>query len=383
MRVATLSRRRILLDAISLPFLSSFPLALAAENKRPIVGAIRWDAWYDPASTTTKAVEKSLSQSKYNWRAPFFAQIDEKGNVNLPLISQAEIDQEIRLAAFAGLDYWAFFAYTSQSSMSLAFHYYLSSSIRHKIRFCLFAELQDWGSESDQTAAFNQHLDLMGSDSYVTVEDGRPLYFLGFLDEKGIQQRWGDLEGFRRAVARFRAGARSRGLPDPYLVLAGRIDQMPEIGAQLGADALGAYALPDAHRVGSFVDLALIVQDGWRSLARCGLPVVPTVMAGWDRRPRVERPVPWETKQRPNDGLQYFFGTGSPTQIADQLRIALSWASDSDRKAPAVLIYAWNENDEGGWVIPTIPCDMARLTALRRILVPADAEPVGPGCIYK
>ncbi len=203
--------------------------------------------------------------------------------------------------------------------------------------FCLFTELQNWGSARFQSPSVNQHLDLMRLDSYVTVEDGRPLYFLGFIDEATVKEKWGDLQGLRAAIDRFRAGARSRQLANPYIVVAGRIDQIPNIGPQLGADALGAYALTDARRVGSFEDLAQIVQADWRMLARSALPVVPTVMTGWDRRPRVERPVPWEKTQRPGEGLQYYFGPATPDQIADQLRAALTWSNPgSNQQAPVV-----------------------------------------------
>jgi len=49
------------------------------------------------------------------------------------------------------------------------------------------------------------------------------------------------------------------------------------------------------------------------------------------------------------------------------------------RRAPAALIYAWNENDEGGWLLPTIPCDVRRLEALRPVLAP-DKPDQPPGC---
>lgn len=47
-----------------------------------------------------------------------------------------------------------------------------------------------------------------------------------------------------------------------------------------------------------------------------------------------------------------------------------------------MLIYAWNENDEGGWLVPTAPCDQTRLEALHKLLrdtVASDA----PGCIWR
>jgi hypothetical protein len=93
-------------------------------------------------------------------------------------------------------------------------------------------------------------------------------------------------------------------------------------------------------------------------------------MAGWDRRPRVENPVPWECWQRPGAGLDRFYHPPRPEELAAHLRRALAWIERHPRAAPAraALIYAWNENDEGGWLVPTYPFDAARLDALRGVL---------------
>jgi hypothetical protein len=93
-------------------------------------------------------------------------------------------------------------------------------------------------------------------------------------------------------------------------------------------------------------------------------------MTGWDRRPRVEHPVPWERQQRPGAGIEYYFGAPRPEELSAHLRRALAWiqCQPADRRAPATLIYAWNENDEGGWLVPTVPCDTRRLEALHATL---------------
>jgi hypothetical protein len=49
---------------------------------------------------------------------------------------------------------------------------------------------------------------------------------------------------------------------------------------------------------------------------------------------------------------------------------SLRWiaAQAPDQQAPVALIYAWNENDEGGWLMPTWPCQTDRLDALHQVL---------------
>ena len=55
------------------------PLTFGAQEAtrlfRPLVGAIRWDAWHGELSEVGKAVEKTLSPLKYHFRLPWFAKI--------------------------------------------------------------------------------------------------------------------------------------------------------------------------------------------------------------------------------------------------------------------------------------------------------------------
>lgn len=356
----------------------------APPPQRPLVGAIRWDAWYAPGSSVTSAVERSLTPEQYRWRRPFFSRQDEAGHVRMRALSQGLMDLEIAQARYAGLDYWAFLAYPSDSAMTAPLHHYLSSTLRADLRFCLFTELSAWGSRERPASLLNEQLRLMAHKSYLRVEDNRPLYYLGFITEQLAEERWGGSEGLRRAIADIRARATAGGLGNPYIVVGVLPRDDTGFAGSLGADAVGAYTIADGHMIGDYKALTQIAKDGWRMLAGTGLPVVPTVMAGWDRRPRVEIPVPWERGQRRGAGLNYFFAGPQASELAAHLRDALDWqnAQPSGRRAPAVLIYAWNENDEGGWLVPTAPCDQTRLEALHKLLrdtVASDA----PGCIWR
>jgi hypothetical protein len=90
-------------------------------------------------------------------------------------------------------------------------------------------------------------------------------------------------------------------------------------------------------------------------------------MAGWDRRPRVENPVPWE-----NFGgtMDKYYETATPEEVATHVHTAVKWTQRhaADCPAQAVIIYAWNEFDEGGWLCPTLTEGDARVQALGRLL---------------
>jgi hypothetical protein len=84
--------------------------------------------------------------------------------------------------------------------------------------------------------------------------------------------------------------------------------------------------------------------------------VVPLVNAGWDGRPR-DYPGAW-------------YEQATPSEVADAVKAALDWNRENPKTARAqtVLVYAWNEYDEGGWLCPTKTEGDARLKALREML---------------
>jgi hypothetical protein len=379
---AALTRRQLVWLAICAA--AGPKLARAATKAdRPLVGAIRWDAWYAPGSEVTSAVERTLSLPRYRQRLPFFAKQDDAGQAHLPPITQGLMDLEIAQAAYAGLDYWAFVAYPADNAMMAPLQRYLASPGRQRLGFCMFTGLDGWGTASRPTALIDDHITLMANQAYVRVRDNRPLYYLGFITEKMANERWGSLDGLRAGIDQFRARAIARGVGNPYIVLGVLPRDATAFEAGLGGDAAGAYTIADGRATGDYAALVRVTEQGWQILATSGLPVVPTVMAGWDRRPRVETPVPWEKTQRPGVGIEHYFAAPDPSQLAAHLKQALAWIKrqPADRQAPAVLIYAWNENDEGGWLVPTVPCDQGHLQALHGALA-SEAKQSLPGCAW-
>ncbi|MCC8979654.1 hypothetical protein [Bradyrhizobium acaciae] len=354
----------------SLSFLGSGNPAAAAAPSRPLVGAIRWDAWYAPGSQPTEAMKQSLGPEKYRWRTPFFGAPTNPNALSFSASIQGEIDKEIDQAIFAGLDYWAFAGYGANHPMSKALYAFRASPKAAAMKYCMFTELGRWGSAAKLSSLPKEHIGLMADKNYLRVQGDRPLYFLGFIKGADVQRSWGGVQGLRTQLNKFRSDANAAGLADPYIVLAGEVKFLSQEAANIGADAVGSYAITTGNGRGSFADLARYAEKGWNDLAASQLPVVPTVMTGWDRRPRIERPVPWETSQRPGDGVNNFYTAPTKKELAGHLAQSISWVNSrpADSRAPAVLIYAWNENDEGGWLVPTFPCQTDRLEALREVL---------------
>ncbi len=336
-------------------------------NDAPAVGAIRWDAWHGDRGEAGRAVEQTLGPAKWYGRLPFFAKITGPGRVRLDGVSQDVIDREIEWAASAGLDYWAFVTYSTDDPMSLGLRRYLCSGRRSSLRFCLITECDRW-----RTPQFaDRVLELMRQAGYRTVLGSRPLLYVGFIDDRHLAA-WPDaIEGFRRTLDDLRAKALGRGLARPYVVI---MDGDPRKAKQwldaLAGDAVSSYAINSGGRTMSYADLAQTVEGLWTRWADSGASVVPLVTTGWDRRPRVEHPVPWEASPSPGGGMEDYALAATPAEIAEHLGRALEWIKSHPSKAAArsVIVYAWNEFDEGGWLAPTLSEGTARLDAIRRIL---------------
>lgn len=360
-----LSRRAILAASAGL---WAAPRRGQAQERRALIGAIRWDAWQAPGSPTTRAVERSLSPREYRHRLPFFARTAPDGSIGIDGSAQQVMDREIALARSAHLDFFAFVAYPRGSDMSRGLDLFLASQARRDMRFCLICELRNWGTAAQPAALIREHAALMRQPDYLRIADGRPVYFLGFVSERLIAERWRTPEGLASAVRDFRAAARDGGAGDPFLVLMAR-PEMAGLARQIGADALGAYTLADGGASDEpYSALAALAERRWEEMAATGLKVVPTAMAGWDRRPRVANPVPWEAWQRPGAGMDRHYREGTPAEIAAHVARCRDWAGRHPASAGLGLVYAWNENDEGGWLVPTLPFDDSRIRALGEAL---------------
>ncbi|MGG5811954.1 hypothetical protein [Falsiroseomonas sp. CW058] len=347
-----------------------------AQPRPPVsVGAIRWDAWYAPGSGPTEAMARALSPAPWRARAPFFAEVPADGApVRFPAPTQAVMDRQVDLAARSGLDYWAFLSYPRGSSMSEGFRLYRASAQRSRVRFCFVTELVRWGRAGAPSDIFAEHPPLMTDRDYMTAAGGRPLYFLAFLSDEALADAWGGTAGLRAAIDEFRARVQAFGGRNPYIVVMTPVpDQARRWVPLLGADAVSAYALQAGAREAPYAALATHAERAWAAHAALGISVVPTAMTGWDRRPRVQNPVPWEGWQRPGEGMDRWYAAATPAELAAHVGRAVEFAA---RQAPrTALLYAWNENDEGGHLVPTHPFDDTRLRALRGALCeprPAD-----------
>jgi hypothetical protein len=322
----------------------------------PRMGAVRFDAWYDPANPIDAQCADALSAPAFQNRLPANAVVTN-GVASWPRATQAMIDAEIDAACRGGIGFWAFDSYASADTLSLALQLYLSSASRSRLGFCMLGQTSSWSTPEAAQQAIARDVALMSQPGYVTVLGGRPLYLL--LDAQAAQTAGLGSGGVAGEIAQLRALAAATGVGDPYVVWlsgAGLAAYDNTVAALAdGADAAGCYCCPSLDGdMQSYAALTEAARDDWQRRAQQGMPMIPTAMCGWDQRPLVERPQPfYPVPVGVSDGNYY--QAGSPAEIGLHIAEAASFVIDNAAACPAQvgLIYAWNELAEGGWLLPT------------------------------
>jgi len=305
--------------------------------QKTLVGAIRWDAW--GTKGVGPQVRDSLSLNRFHFRLPFQAHIIGSDRVFIPPYSQEIIDKEIEYAKAAGIDYWAFCWYAENSDgggLDSARKLYLSSEHRKDVKWCPILGVGFFSFETHMPELVEQ----MKEENYQKVCDGRPLVYI-----------FGG--GSKEYIDNIRAACAKGGVPNPCIYLMGW-GNIWEKAIEFGADGISCYA-NGARNGAQYSELCTQESNRWEHDKQGGLPIIPTVTTGWDKRPRYYHPVTWEWSSTNSYPNEYTF-QGTDSEIAEQLKKALAWCAKNKDNSPAnsVIIYAWNENDEGGWIAPTL-----------------------------
>ncbi len=355
-----------ILEDLPLPKMGK--IDVSGEAREPLtIGAIRWDAWYGhqkDAWEVCNQVEKTLSPAKYHFRAPFFADITDEGKILFPEYTQEIFDKEMEYAIDTGIDYFVYNWYND--GMRKARELHTTSQYKDKVKFCALLN----GNSSDETLVEMAYL--LQQDYYMTVFDGRPLMYY-----------FGDAEPVKNDIIKFRQICQKLDIPAPYVVALNLGTAKTEA---TGADAISIYAIAGSGGE-SFESLTKHAKSTWKSYSVSGMQYVPTATAGWHSITRYENPVTWLTV-----GGDSYAEYGTADEIAAHIKDAIEYANvetPAKTVVNTVLVYAWNEHDEGGWLCPTLKVDengnqlfgengeklidTSRIEALKKVLTDAKA----------
>lgn len=302
--------------------------------KRPRIGVVNWDGALTDDTHVGKYTINSLSHPNHINRLPYFTKKDENGSYYFADRTQAEYDEELTLAADAGIDFFMYCWYPEEketlAALNRARHLYQSSEVNRRIKMCAILVTPNAYSEKDIDLLTDAML-----EDYYEKKDGRPLvFFFG-----------GYKPNFFSAI---RERASKKGLT-PYIVFMNNGPES-ENGDYSEADAVSAYA-SEVRNVETYEQVAdqTLVQNENRK--KYGVPILPMLSAGWNPQPRIDRPVPW---------YKYKETSYAPHPTGDQMEAAtldlFRWMEENKEYVDEdyFVTFAWNEFEEGGYLCPTL-----------------------------
>lgn len=323
------------------------------------IGAIRWDLWYDrSAGSPTLWTETALSDPAFQSRAPFFAEQRASGLLRMAP-TQATMDAEIAAAVSCHLAYWAFYLYPTPNPGNAGWDLYQTSADKADMPWCSISKIGMLGTTGNYATEVAAHLAWFQQAHYYKTRTGsRPLLYL-YYDASALTTYFGgSLANLKAAIDALRSATTGAGLANPYIVLMAS-SVFGSTVTSLGLDGLTCYVTnTPVQAPGTRAQLDAAAAADWAAQAVAFTTgVVPNIMCGWDRRPRIRRPAFWEIPgQRAWVGEQRYVAAATNAELIAHFQAAIDFILANPTACPMKLgiTYAWNEHDEGGWLCPTL-----------------------------
>lgn len=336
---------------LSLVVLSlTFSLTAHSQEPRAKAGAYYFDGW---TGTYPFHITERLTTEFFD-REPVWGWRDDSLEI---------VEQQIDYAADNGLSFFAFDWYypegpEKKSPLNTGLELYLTAKNKSRLEFCLLAvnhggfiiRPADWDVLTDIW------MELLKDPMHLKV-DGKPL--LIFFSGHGLVKEFGGPEKLKEAFGTLRKKARDAGLDG--VTIAACTSPGPKDNtdshrtlAKAGYDILTGYNYhrywtDGTDRIQAFKWLVEGHALAWSIFAdKNVLPYIPVVTTGWDRRP-------WEDPNKP-ETHEFYYPDRTHVQVADFVEKSVQWLDDNPDKTPEerlILLYAWNENGEGGYLTPT------------------------------
>lgn len=328
------------------------------------IGAVRWDACYANGGMSHRCLQNDMSQAAFQHRSPWWT---ERVSSNVIALNgtQETMDAEINLAADNGVDYWAFLLYPAEyfgpnNATARSRALYESSTINSRVKWAQMRQGSDWGSTGSYAAKVAIAAAQALQSNYQRVLTNRPLVFV-FNAYESLDAFWGgSYVNFKAAIDSFRSVVQAGGAGDPYMVSISTLNAAQAVTDKtgLGLDAATMYAVgTQTVPRQPYSTLATHIEGTtWPILLASG-GMLPMCSQGWDRRPRIERPVEWELSvQRPYFGRDLYTVPPTPSEFQAHVEAGISYisANPAECSSQSLLISTWSEFDEGGGICPTI-----------------------------
>jgi hypothetical protein len=326
----------------SFNFYKSIPISITPP--KTTIGAIRWDGWVGKVSSISEYSQRMLSPSKFRFRTPFFATIHKPDSITCTA-TQASMDQEIAYAKNAGIDYWIYNWYPNGSGLDIPLDKHLLSTHKNDVKFSYLFYSTNWPLVKNE---MSKTMDRMKESNYMKI-DGKPLVFF-------MHNTWKVAD-----IDLLRSEAKKAGMPELYLVFTdwtgGTANKQC---ADFGGQASSSYCNWGDGGI-SYKSFAAATESKWNTYRNPQFAFIPFVTTGWDPRPIIEyyHGLPKAdsisvSQWYPKPAEDHYVQTATADEVAAHLKAGLDWVKNNPKYSTpnTVIIYAWNECSEGGFIIP-------------------------------
>ena len=339
------------------------PATALAQQPKPkaMVGAYYFDGW---SGGTDEIHITKLLTAEYADRKPVWGWKDDTVEI---------MQKQIDYCADHDIAFWAFDWYYPEGKakttpLNNALGLYLKAPNCQRMKFCLLVANHEGFriGPKDWDACCDKWIELFQKPTHLRL-DSQPLLIFFSPDE--LQKAFGSVEGVRKAFDSLRSKAKKAGL------LGVSIAACTGPGGHLGDLSRSGYTLLTGynyplgwHNGGGSQPFRKLIEGSERIFNQFAeqtpLPYVPVITAGWDRRP-------WEQGQMPPEKMSVWYPDRTPKLVEEFVRLGVNWIDKHpDKTTPQrlLLIYAWNENGEGGYLTPTEKDGSVYLKAVQRAI---------------
>lgn len=311
-----------------------FCQSLAQESK-PLFGAYYYDGWSgvngsreDWAKDAPRMLTKKM-RFEFPEREPIWGWRNDDIRI---------MERQIDLASKNGIDFFAFCWYWSDDNGAfnenavkanprhVSLDLFMKAKNKDKMKFCIMIANHNGASiqgEDNWRKAIDYFSGTYFSDPQYLCVENKPvvMYFLP-------QQA-------QPYVLSMKDVAESKGFDGLYTMCCG--GYLPSFDAMTWYNTFESTNQSEAH---GYSQLLTCIENKWSSMLDAAI-VNPLCSAGWDKRP-------WESKEN-----SVYYVNKTPKLFLSHLKNAVDFVYSTDNPNPIIMIYAWNELGEGGYLVPT------------------------------
>ena len=343
------------------------------------LGAYYWDGWYQRSGHWTDRLLNEFAE-----REPIWGWL---GN------TVENMEMQIDIAADHGISYFAYDWYYPEngtvSGMNDAVDRFLKAKNNSRMEFCLLVANHQGGliMRENWEDACRRFMPYLTHERALKI-DGKPVIIFFSCDQ--LQKCLGTEEECRKCLDALREECKKQGLPGCFILGCGGpprdengdIDMKspmweewyrPNDGycTRIGLDGVTGYNYHRGIKVRGgermyiypFEELAADHEVACDTIAaHSGLPYMPLVIGGWDCRA-------WEPLDHP-ERRSCYSPDKSPRTMYNHVKAIGDWMKAHPDKTVGdlAIVYAWNENGEGGIIEPIKGDNGAILKSIKKAL---------------